>query len=236
MALTAKLKQLADELTHQYRVTYARPQSLIPPERVTVAGGEARAHRARHAGQGRAAGTPVIAVDGRALVGARRLHRSSPRPRSSPAAAPRRQTRRPRRRRRSAALPRRRRPRLAERHRHRRHRHATSPTSTAEDFHVFEDGVKQDVTFFNRTQPADRAGAAARHQRQHGHASCRPRRKRPSASPSGCGRRTSPRSSTSTAASSSCRRSRTTSPSSSRRSGRRRPAARRRCTTRSTSR
>jgi von Willebrand factor type A domain len=36
MALGARLKQLADQLTHQYRVTYARPQSLIPPERVTV--------------------------------------------------------------------------------------------------------------------------------------------------------------------------------------------------------
>jgi VWFA-related protein len=37
MALAGKLKQLADDLTHQYRVTYAHPQSLIPPERVTVA-------------------------------------------------------------------------------------------------------------------------------------------------------------------------------------------------------
>ena len=37
MALADELKQLANELTHQYRVTYARPQSLIPPERVTVA-------------------------------------------------------------------------------------------------------------------------------------------------------------------------------------------------------
>jgi hypothetical protein len=36
MALTDRLKQLANQLTHQYRVTYARPQSLIPPERVTV--------------------------------------------------------------------------------------------------------------------------------------------------------------------------------------------------------
>src|SRR5262249_43099708 len=35
-ALTERLKQLANQLTHQYRVTYARPQSLIPPERVTV--------------------------------------------------------------------------------------------------------------------------------------------------------------------------------------------------------
>ena len=37
MALTATLTQLAAELTHQYRVTYARPQTLIPPEHVTVA-------------------------------------------------------------------------------------------------------------------------------------------------------------------------------------------------------
>jgi hypothetical protein len=37
MALEGRLKRLADELMHQYKVTYARPQSLIPPERVTVA-------------------------------------------------------------------------------------------------------------------------------------------------------------------------------------------------------
>jgi hypothetical protein len=37
MALTTRLKQLANMLTHEYRVTYARPDSLIPPERVTVA-------------------------------------------------------------------------------------------------------------------------------------------------------------------------------------------------------
>ena len=35
-ALTGRLKQLAAELTHQFRVTYARPRSLIPPERITV--------------------------------------------------------------------------------------------------------------------------------------------------------------------------------------------------------
>lgn len=34
--LTSRLKQLADELTHQYKVTYARPQTLIPPDRVSV--------------------------------------------------------------------------------------------------------------------------------------------------------------------------------------------------------
>jgi VWFA-related protein len=35
-ALPDRLKLLARQLTHQYRVTYARPQSLIPPEKVTV--------------------------------------------------------------------------------------------------------------------------------------------------------------------------------------------------------
>jgi hypothetical protein len=36
-ALPARLKQLAEELTHQFRVTYAAPQSLIPPDRLTIA-------------------------------------------------------------------------------------------------------------------------------------------------------------------------------------------------------
>jgi VWFA-related protein len=35
-ALGARLKQVADELTHQYLVTYARPESLIPPEKVKI--------------------------------------------------------------------------------------------------------------------------------------------------------------------------------------------------------
>jgi hypothetical protein len=35
-ALPTSLKKLAAELTHQYRVTYARPPTLIPPEKVTV--------------------------------------------------------------------------------------------------------------------------------------------------------------------------------------------------------
>jgi hypothetical protein len=37
MALGPRLTQLASDLTHQYRVTYSRPQSLIPPEKTTVA-------------------------------------------------------------------------------------------------------------------------------------------------------------------------------------------------------
>jgi VWFA-related protein len=35
-ALDTKLKQVAAELTSQYRVTYARPQTLIPPERIKI--------------------------------------------------------------------------------------------------------------------------------------------------------------------------------------------------------
>jgi hypothetical protein len=35
-ALSARMRRLADELAHQHRVIYARPQSLIPPKRVVV--------------------------------------------------------------------------------------------------------------------------------------------------------------------------------------------------------
>jgi hypothetical protein len=41
MALDAKLTQLGEELTHQYKVTYAHPDSLIPPEKVTVTAAKA---------------------------------------------------------------------------------------------------------------------------------------------------------------------------------------------------
>jgi hypothetical protein len=37
MSLEPKLKLLAQQLTHEYRLTYARPESLIPPEHTTVA-------------------------------------------------------------------------------------------------------------------------------------------------------------------------------------------------------
>jgi VWFA-related protein len=36
-AVPDRLKQVANELTHQYLVTYARPQMLIPPEKITIA-------------------------------------------------------------------------------------------------------------------------------------------------------------------------------------------------------
>jgi len=34
--IPGKMKQLADELINQYVVTYARPETLIPPEKVSV--------------------------------------------------------------------------------------------------------------------------------------------------------------------------------------------------------
>ena len=37
MALESRLTLLANQLTHQYLVTYSRPESLIPPEKITVA-------------------------------------------------------------------------------------------------------------------------------------------------------------------------------------------------------
>jgi VWFA-related protein len=37
-ALPDRLKQVANELTHQYLVTYSRPDQLIPPERVKITG------------------------------------------------------------------------------------------------------------------------------------------------------------------------------------------------------
>jgi hypothetical protein len=36
-ALTNRMKQIANELTHQYRITYARPDTPIPPDQVTIA-------------------------------------------------------------------------------------------------------------------------------------------------------------------------------------------------------
>jgi len=35
-AITPKLEQIANDLMHQYRLTYARPESLIPPRRLEV--------------------------------------------------------------------------------------------------------------------------------------------------------------------------------------------------------
>ncbi len=40
-ALPGRLDELAAELTHQYRVVYARPQTLIPPDRVAVSAARA---------------------------------------------------------------------------------------------------------------------------------------------------------------------------------------------------
>jgi len=43
-AVPDRLKQVANELTHQYLVTYARPQMLIPPEKITIAAKRTELH------------------------------------------------------------------------------------------------------------------------------------------------------------------------------------------------
>jgi len=35
-AISSRLQQIANDLLHQYKVTYARPETLIPPEQITV--------------------------------------------------------------------------------------------------------------------------------------------------------------------------------------------------------
>ena len=66
MALTGRLKQLAAELTGQFRVTYARPETLIPPETVTVLGGEAGPDGPGHGRRGTPGKTAVTPTAGRA--------------------------------------------------------------------------------------------------------------------------------------------------------------------------
>ena len=103
------------------------------------------------------------------------------------------------------------------------------------EFSVFEDGVKQEVTFFNRAAAADRAVAAARQQRQHG---------RQAADAAGGGRQLRQRLKPNDLAQVidfdsrvEIRQAFTGNQAElERRSTRPRPAARRRCTTRSTSR
>ena len=148
MALGGALTKLAEELTHQYRVTYARPQSLIPPEHVTVASGKpglkARGTLINEPPRDAVTRTTMLRFEWLATaaaastmlaVGAAQTPQTP-----SPAQPPDRQA-----------------PSF---------RVGVDLVSlnvtvtdgaryvtdlTADDFNVFEDGVKQDVTFFNRT-------------------------------------------------------------------------------------
>jgi VWFA-related protein len=56
MAIDDALAKLADRLTHEYKITYSRPESLIPPERIEVsvkrAGLEARGIAVRQKSRG----------------------------------------------------------------------------------------------------------------------------------------------------------------------------------------
>ena len=43
-SLSAKLQQLSDEISNQYRVTFARPQRLIPPKSTEISGKQPSIH------------------------------------------------------------------------------------------------------------------------------------------------------------------------------------------------
>ena len=225
-------------LTHAYSVTYAHPDSLIPPRARHRDGQAARAHGARHSDQ-RSTGTAMIrpfsgALRYRARRGLwrradARYGRPTPLTGQAPQGTP------------------------------------PAPSQQAPSFRAGVDVVSLNVTVTDGTaryvtdlrgrrlqrlrrrrqagrdvvqpdEPADRARAAARHQRQHGNQA---------AGRAGSGRRL--RAAPPAAGSRRNRRLRqprrrppalhaTARPSSSRRSARPRPAAPRRCTTRSTSR
>ena len=100
-ALSGRLKQLANELTHQFRVTYARPNRLIPPEKVTVTSKRPELVRPRDR-----RGPDARAITAMTSEDRSRPRRSSRRPRSSADAAA------------AALVPHGRRARVAQRDRH----------------------------------------------------------------------------------------------------------------------
>ena len=91
---------------------------------------------------------------------------------------------------------------------------------------MYEDGVKQDVTYLQQHQLADCADASHGHERKHGDASERSLRKRPLDSRARLRTQDLAEVIEFDSRASSCRPSQTTSPSSSRRSARPRPAVR----------
>ena len=62
-ALSGKLAQIANVLTHSYLVTYGHPDSLIPPEHTTVTAAR-RGERRRHGDVPRDDGSAWLAENG----------------------------------------------------------------------------------------------------------------------------------------------------------------------------
>ena len=133
--LPGELKRLAAELTHQYRITYARPLSLIPPEHVTVsatrpgltARGTLITERPTKKGsRERIAPVPVGGHRrGRGRVARDQQRRAGAASRGTAPAAPPQAARPP-----DPGVPRRRRAGVAQRDGGRRQRRATSPISS----------------------------------------------------------------------------------------------------------
>ena len=173
--LDTKLKQVAAELTGQYRVTYARPQSLIPPERVKIETTRDQGDRARHSREraqstfpGTAmrsrllrARTVVAAAAGAALVssltvGAAQQDAPTPQQPTGSACITR------------PALPCRRRPRVAERHGQRKRHPALRHRPQCRRISGVRGRRQAGRHLLHTREPADRALRADRHQRQHG--------------------------------------------------------------------
>ena len=146
MALSGALTRLADELTNQYRITYGRPDTLIPPEKIEVSvrrpGLTVRGTPIK-SGKDDRGGTASVAVAGVGALAMAMLHGAVPAPGARPGrgCGPAAQQ-----------LP--------------AFRASvdvvslsvtvTDPSGryvtdlTRDQFHVFEDGAEQEVTTFNR--------------------------------------------------------------------------------------
>ena len=172
-ALPAAMKRVAAELTHQYPITYARPQSLIPPDKVTVSaarsGMTARgtldqgSARTRTTVMTRFKACAVILAVGVMATAIRII--AAPVPQApGPAAAAARTTGADRP---GPGVPRGRRARVAQRDGDRRHRAIRHRPADRRLQRV----RRRRQTGRHLLQPhplADRAVAAARHERQHG--------------------------------------------------------------------
>jgi Mg-chelatase subunit ChlD len=122
------LDRLARELSSQYKVVYGRPESLIPPDKLEVSArrpaSRCAARPSAEQGQPSEANRPPRRRAGRGAL-------DHPR--------------------RAGNIPRRCRRRLAQRH-GRRYDESLRHDLEEKNFSVFEDGVKQDLSFFTRKQ------------------------------------------------------------------------------------
>ena len=152
MALPDALTKLAAELLGQYRITYARPETLIPPKTIEVDGPAARRHRARDAGDRPAEGTGEVTRLRPGALAAVAARRGADGPGPAGQAA---RLRRPRHRLRpaqaDAGVPQRRRPGVAEHDGHRRRQPVRHSTWAPETSRSSRTASARTISFFSRT-------------------------------------------------------------------------------------